>query len=82
MNTGSGERDEHHLTREIAGRMAHRLVGGGDPAARGVVVNSKVDALAATFGGFHQRLERNFAALVDDRLRSFDHRLDAKSAVR
>ena len=26
MDAGAGERDQHHLPREIAGRMSHRLV--------------------------------------------------------
>ena len=74
MNAGAGERDQHHLAREIAGRMSHRLVGGGDPATRGVIINAEMHAPAAAIRRVHQRAERDLAALIDDRLRSFDHR--------
>ena len=48
-------RDEHDLPREIAGRMAHRLIGGRDPAGRGVIVNAEVNAAAAAFGRIDKR---------------------------
>src|SRR5205809_1685646 len=44
MNSSAGERDQHHLTREITSGMTHRLVGRGDTGRRRVIVNAKVNA--------------------------------------
>ena len=59
MNAGTGERNEHHLPRKIAGRMPHCLVGGGDAATGGVIVNAEVHALAAALPRIDQRTQRH-----------------------
>src|SRR5205085_4894844 len=76
MNAGAGHRNEHDLAREIAGGMPHRLIGGGDPARSGVIVNAEVDASAAAFRGLDQRMQTEPALAIDDRLRGLDHWLD------
>ena len=52
------------------------------PQRRGVIVNAEMHAPAAAFRRLDERAERDLAALVDDRLRRFDHRFDPERAGR
>ena len=51
VDARAGEHHLHHLLGELAGRVGHRLVRGGDAAGGGVVVGAEVGADAAALGG-------------------------------
>ena len=59
-----GERHLHHVLGEVAGRVGHRLVRGGDVAGRGVVVGAEVRARAAALGGRDEPGQRGHAPPV------------------
>ena len=71
----AGERNLHHVLREIASGMHHVLVRGSDAAARGVIVSAEVRGGATAARGPQEQRQIDPAFAVDDRLGSLDHHL-------
>ena len=61
-----------------ASKVRHGLVCGGNAPPGGVVVSSKVRPGAAPARRSNQSKKVHLAALIEDRLRSFDHQFDAQ----
>ena len=64
-----------HLPGEVARRMGHRLVGGGDRAGGGEVVCPEVGGDDPAVPRFDQPANPDEAVVVDDRLRGLHHQL-------
>ena len=71
-------RELHQAPRELAHRVRHRLVRGGDPARRGEVVHAQVDARAPAVARVEKGRERRAAVGPEERLRRLDHHLEAE----
>ena len=78
----AGERYLHHMPGEVARGMQHVLMRGRDAARRRVVVRAEMrgDDSAAPLGDDPRQRDR--AVRREDRLRRFDHHLEAKRPFR
>src|SRR5258708_318656 len=70
----------HDLPREVAGKMGHVLMGGGDVPPGGVIVSAKMRGDAASAPRGDEGNQIYLAAFVEDGLRRFDHQLEAERA--
>jgi len=66
----------HHVAGEVARRVVHPLMGGGDVAARRVVIRSEVRGDAAAPSPVEEERERRPAVGPENRLRRLDHELE------
>src|ERR1044072_5542929 len=80
-DTGAGKRNLHHVLRKVAGRMQHVLVSCCDVASGSVVVSAEVSRNATTFRSSEQQGQIDLSAMIDDRLRGFDHHLEFQTAL-
>src|SRR5829696_2587181 len=74
-DAGACKRDLHHVLREVTRGMQHVLVRGGDVTTRSVIVSAEVSSDTTSVSSSKQERKIDLAAMVNDRLCSFDHHL-------
>src|SRR5215217_1078014 len=79
-DAGPGKRDLHHVFRKVTGGMQHVLMGRGDVAAGSVIICAEMSSDTPSFRSTKQPRKIDLAALINDRLRGFDHHLKLQTA--
>src|SRR5215212_1034912 len=79
-DAGPGKRNLHHVFRKVTGGMQHVLMSGGDVAAGRVIVCAEMSSDTPSFRGAKQPRKIDLAAMINDRLRGFDHHLKLQTA--